>query len=635
MKWEVSTFSKFVIPTDVKISKDGNWIAYCLKRTLLEDNKYERLIVLENIEKNEKYFLETGSSMPTFSPDSKKMLYTKPIENSKEVEIRLLELETLSSRFLFKTKELNFMRWADDSRKVLLVSTKRRGDEDLYFEEKVPVWFDRIGFLDSPKNVLKIIDTESGQVIEEFEAENVVSAVWNNEAVIYSKASDQKPFEEFDIFEYKDGSKKVLFEKVGFYAVDSYDSALVLFGQKKKSNHFAHSYVYLFENGELRDLTGKFGLDNAGHVSTEIWATESMGYPVIDYEKNIYFKSGIGGKIVLEKIDSKGETKETLVNGEGVVTAFDVSSEGKIVYIWVDSENPAEVYLNEGNSVRKITELNFEISRRLKIRKLNHFKYKSFDGVEIDGWYLKPDKIPAPLIVFVHGGPKGAYGYSLNFFGQLLAEEGFYVLYTNPRGSDNYSEEFAAAVKHKTGLEDFEDIMAGVNYLLQNEPVKKDEVGITGISYGGFMTNWAITHSDLFKAAVSENGVSYWFTSYSFSDIGFWFDKELIGDDPLKDENYRKLSPIFYSENVKAPVLIIHSLEDYRCPLDQSLMFHTVLKQLNKESYIAIFKKGAHGHSITGLPRHRLKRYKLILKFFKEKLLEKKQGFDVDEILKD
>jgi len=215
-----------------------------------------------------------------------------------------------------------------------------------------------------------------------------------------------------------------------------------------------------------------------------------------------------------------------------------------------------------------------------------------------------------------------------------LAEEGFYVLYTNPRGSDNYSEDFALAVKHRTGMEDFKDIMAGIEHLIQNEDVDKNSIGITGISYGGFMTNWAITQSDLFKAAISENGISYWFTSYAFSDIGFWFDKELIGDDPLRNENFRKLSPIFYSESVKTPVLLIHSLEDYRCPLDQSLMFYTVLKQLGKEAYIAIFKKGPHGHSITGTPRHRLKRYKLMVKFFKDKLIDKKEGFEVDEILK-
>jgi len=634
LKWEVSTFSKFVVPTDVKISKDGKWIAYSLKKTLLEENKYERQIVLENLESRNKYFLETGTSSPIFSPDSKKLLYTKKMEDSKEAEVKLMELENFSSKTVVKTKALNFIRWAEDSRKILMVLTKNREDEDLYFEDRIPVWFDRIGFLDSAKNVFEIIDTESGQKLDEFEDRNVVNAVWVGDSIIYSVSSDEKPFEEFNLIEYKDGEKKVIFERVGFFPVDSRDSTVVLLGREKKIHHFAHDFVYLLRNGKLKDLTGKYGLDNSGHISTEIWASESMGYPVIDKDFNVYFKSGVGGKLVLEKIDPKGERKESLIDSEGVITSFDASDDGKIAYVWLDSNHPAEVYVKHADKTEKITDLNSEVSKNLRIRDLNHFKYKSFDGKEIDGWYIKPDKTPAPLIVFVHGGPKGAYGYSLYFLGQVLAEEGFYVLYTNPRGSDNYSEDFALAVKYRTGMEDFKDIMAGIEHLIQTEDVDKDSVGITGISYGGFMTNWAVTQSDLFKAAVSENGISYWFTSYAFSDIGFWFDKELIDDDPLRGENFRKLSPIFYSENVKTPILLIHSLEDYRCPLDQSLMFYTVLKQLGKEAYIAIFKKGPHGHSITGTPKHRLKRYKLMVKFLKDKLIDKKEGFEVDEILK-
>ncbi|NPA47117.1 MAG: S9 family peptidase, partial [Thermococci archaeon] len=153
------------------------------------------------------------------------------------------------------------------------------------------------------------------------------------------------------------------------------------------------------------------------------------------------------------------------------------------------------------------------------------------------------------------------------------------------------------------------------------------------ISYGGFMTNWAVTQSDLFKAGVSENGISYWLTSYAFSDIGLWFDVEVVGPNPLENENYRKLSPLFYAKNVKAPVLFIHSLEDYRCPLDQSLMFYNVLKDLGKEAYIAVFRRGPHGHSLTGSPRHRAKRYRLFVEFFERKL-KKGEEFNVDEVMK-
>lgn len=361
-----------------------------------------------------------------------------------------------------------------------------------------------------------------------------------------------------------------------------------------------------------------------------MWASDSESYPIARGEW-VYFKTGDRGNVKLERMHLTDFQKETVL-AEGAVTCFDASEDGKVVYVAVNSEIGAEVYLHRSGYPERITSLNLQFLETVPVRKLHHFEYKSFDDTTIDAWYLKPDRPPAPLIVFVHGGPKGAYGNCLYFLGQLLAQEGFYVLYTNPRGSDNYDENFALAVKKKTGLEDFSDIMHGVEAIKKKEDIT--DVGITGISYGGFMTNWAITQTNIFTAAVSENGISYWFTSYAFSDIGFWFDKNLIGEDPLVDENYRKLSPIFYAKNVKTPLLLIHSLEDYRCPLDQSLMFYTVLKDLGKEVYIAIFKKGAHGHSVHGSYSHRLKRYKLILEFFKQKLMLKREKFDPEECFK-
>ncbi len=108
----------------------------------------------------------------------------------------------------------------------------------------------------------------------------------------------------------------------------------------------------------------------------------------------------------------------------------------------------------------------------------------------------------------------------------------------------------------------------------------------------------------------------------------------MIGKEPLRSRNYTELSPIFFASKVSTPILLIHSLEDYRCPLDQSLMFYTVLKDFGKEVYITIFKKGTHDHSVQGSYTHRLKRYKLIVEFFKQKLLEKRDKFGVDEVLK-
>ncbi|WP_028843236.1 MULTISPECIES: S9 family peptidase [Pseudothermotoga] len=625
LKWECSTFTKFVVPVEVKISRDGRWIAYTLKKISPAENKTIRQITIKNLSTGESFYLPQETSKPKFSPDGKKLAFIRKINDSNILS--MIELAHFSEKEILKVDSLTAIDWSSDSKKLLIMFAKKRNDKDLYFEDTLPVWFDGKGFLDSSIDVVQIIDVESCQVLDQMEERNIANIFWIENDIVYAKYSEKKPFTEFDIFLYTDGKKRLILEKVGLIPTSAEGKKIIMLGRERKSA-FQHEYVYLYENGKLHPLTEKYALNNSGHISAEIWASDSEVYPLIR-NNTVYFKSGSGGKILLEKLNLEETEKQTIISDNSIITAFDASDNGRIVFVKVSPEKPAEVYLYENGKENKVTELNQSIISKLKVRPMKHLDVTSFDGTNIDAWYIKPDSVPAPAVVFVHGGPKGAYGYNLYFLGQLLAEEGFFVLFTNPRGSDNYSEQFALTVTEKTGKEDFKDILAAIDNLRKNEQIAS--VGITGISYGGYMTNWAITQTDLFKAAVSENGISYWFTSYAFSDIGFWFDKSLIGNDPLSNPNYRELSPIFYVKNIKTPLLLIHSLEDFRCPLDQSLMFYTILKDFGKEVYLAIFKKGAHGHSVQGSYTHRLKRYKLIVEFFKQKLLEEKEGFDVNK----
>ncbi|MEM2595499.1 MAG: S9 family peptidase, partial [Sulfolobales archaeon] len=220
-----------------------------------------------------------------------------------------------------------------------------------------------------------------------------------------------------------------------------------------------------------------------------------------------------------------------------------------------------------------------------------------------------------------HGGPKSKFGYAFMFEFHLLSSRGFYVLYINPRGSDGYSEDFAD-IRLKYGERDLEDILEGLDYALSLEPgIDPERVGVTGLSYGGFMTNWVVTRTDRFKAAVSQNGISMWLTEYGVTDIGFYFVPDQIGATPFSEPELLQVkSPIYYVENVKTPVLFIHSMNDYRCFIDQSIAMHTALKHLNKESALALFREGGHTFAWTGKPRARYKRYKIMLEWFEKHL---------------
>ena len=617
MRWDEKTFAKFSYLNNVAISRDGNLVAYVLKKVNMKENKYENTIVIEDLKNGRRRYVEDAVN-PKFSPDGKKMLYLHTDEEKKKSDLYLLEIDTMTSKKLIEAKNIKGMDWHRNSRKILILYSKKLEDEDFFYDDSIPVWFNGEGFRDMEKNVIQIYDTEGEVELEKFEDNYITNALWHGDRIIYSVAKRENPFNLYDIYSYR-GKKKRIFENVSFFPQDSNDKILLFLGKEKKKYLTEHYYLLTYDGKKLNNISEKYGRGSY------------MGK--LDSKGNVYALTSDAGNLVLEKYEN-GERKR-IIEKDCYVYFLDVSKDGKIAFLKMSDTELGELYIYDGK-VRKITSYNSEILKKLKPKKHIHFQYNSFDGKKIDGWYIKPrgGKKKLPLVVFVHGGPKGMYGHYFHLEAQLLADNGFYILFTNPRGSGGYDEKFALEVLNRTGLEDFKDIMKGLEHLLKIEKnIDEKRIGITGISYGGYMTNWAITQSNRFKAAISENGISYWFTSYAFSDIGLWFDKEVIGDEPLKNENYRKLSPIFYANKVKTPVLFIHSLEDYRCPLDQSLMFYHVLKSMGKEAYIAIFKKGEHGHSIRGKPEHRRKRYKIFLEFFIKKLKENKE-FKIEDAIK-
>jgi len=615
IEWNHETFSKFAYLGDPRIQ--GNLIAYTLTKANMKDNKYESTVVVEDLETDSRRFIE-NASMPRISPDGRKLAFTRFNEEKKETEIWVADIQTLSAKKVLSTKNVRSMQWNDDSRRLLVVGFKRRDDEDFVFDDDVPVWFDNMGFFDGEKTTFWVLDTEAEEILEQFEKPRFSSGLWHGDAIVvnvpHREGSKPALFKFYDIILWKDGEEEKLFERVSFEAVDSDGKRILIRGKKEKRFISEHEWLYLWD-GELKPVyEGPLDVYDAKLT-----------------DGKVYFLTPDAGRVNLWLWDGKAER---VVTGDHWIYGLDVS-DGKALLLIMTATRIGELYLYDGE-LKQVTDYNGPIFRKLKTFEPRHFRFKSKD-LEIDGWYLKPEfkEEKAPVIVFVHGGPKGMYGHRFVYEMQLMASKGYYVVFVNPRGSDGYDEDFALRVLERTGLEDFEDIMNGIEEFFKLEPqADRERVGITGISYGGFMTNWALTQSDLFKAGISENGISYWLTSYAFSDIGLWYDVEVIGPNPLENENYRKLSPLFYAQNVKAPILLIHSLEDYRCPLDQSLMFYNVLKDMGKEAYIAIFKRGAHGHSVRGSPRHRAKRYRLFIEFFEHKLKKYEEGFDVEKILK-
>lgn len=337
--------------------------------------------------------------------------------------------------------------------------------------------------------------------------------------------------------------------------------------------------------------------------------------------KHLYFLSTQEHSCHLFRISLDGRL-ERLSTGEGSVDDFDTAHD-KVFFVGL-----RELYLQELYSLdekeHRISNFNDWIVQE---RKLSSPMTLSFNNQQtsLTGWVLKPvdfDKTRKyPAILHIHGGPKTAFSSVYHHEMQLWANTGYYVFYMNPRGSDGYGDMFSD-IRGKYGDIDYEDIMLFTDKVLEVCPnIDRERLGVTGGSYGGYMTNWMIGHTKRFKAAVSQRSISNWFSFFGTSDIGYYFTEDQTGATPWN--NHPVLwdnSPLKYANKVETPTLFIHSDRDYRCPLPEGLQMYTALKYHGVDSRMVLFKDESHELSRGGKPLGRIRRLEEILSWFERHL---------------
>jgi dipeptidyl aminopeptidase/acylaminoacyl peptidase len=284
---------------------------------------------------------------------------------------------------------------------------------------------------------------------------------------------------------------------------------------------------------------------------------------------------------------------------------------------------------------RRLTHLNEALLAEVALASVEEFAFRGADDWELQGWIMRPSAPVSagqngatphavPTILEIHGGPAAMYGYSFFMEFQLLAAQGYAVVYMNPRGSTGYGRIFSGAVINDWGGKDYEDLLLGLDTTLARSgsgaQLDGARLGVAGGSYGGFMTNWAVGHSDRFKAAVTMRSVVNIAPFFGTSDIGWWFEDE-IGVIPWRDpERARHFSPLTYVENIHTPLLILHSDQDLRCPVSEGEQLFTALKFLGRETKFMRFEGQSHELSRAGHPRSRVIRLRAILDWFQRYL---------------
>ena len=336
------------------------------------------------------------------------------------------------------------------------------------------------------------------------------------------------------------------------------------------------------------------------------------GRPEVDETGRwVFFDAEVGGDRHLFRVPLAGGGIEQITSGARRLSGFSLSASAtRVAYSGTDPVHPAEVYIASLDEAcadqltrceKQLSRVNASFLAAVRLDTVTRLVFNSKDGTKVEGWLMLPAHSATerlPLILAIHGGPHGAFGNNFDFELQLFVAKGYAVLCTNPRGSTGYGEDFLWATwGGGWGIKDYEDVMAGVDYVLAHYPVDPKRLGVTGYSYGGFMTDWIITQTSRFAAAIAGAGISNWVSDYGTADIPRTKESEFFGA-PWEAKGYELLwrqSPIHYAGNVKTPTLFVHGEADLRVPIEQGEQMYTALKKRQVPARMVRYPDSYHG----------------------------------------
>ena len=498
---------------------------------------------------------------------------------------------------------------------------KIKEDKDYEILDEIPFWSNGGGFTNKKRNRLYIYNRATEEIIPVSDSiSNVTYYSYKDGVVLYV------------VNRFKD--KQEQREAIYTYDIATKEEKLVL-----PSEDYRVSFAEFFGDGILCGLndTLKYGLNQNpnfymirdGKVELfkehDTWMINTVGSDCrygggksfrVKGNK-LYFLTTVMHDAFLNTLDINGEER-VLTKANGSVDTYAIAGDD-IYFIGLRGLRLQELYLLKDEEEIQLTKFNENIIESKKLSIPEKFNIVN-DGIEIEGWVLKPTDYEEgkeyPAILDIHGGPKTVYGDVFYHEMQVWANMGYFVFFCNPRGGDGRGNEFAD-IRGKYGTIDYDDLMKFTDEVLKAYPIDRSRVGVTGGSYGGFMTNWIIGHTDRFACAASQRSIANWFSKFGTTDIGYYFNVDQNASSPW--ENPEKLwwhSPMKYADKVKTPTLFIHSEEDYRCWLTEGIQMFTSLKYHGVPARLCMFRGENHELSRSGKPRHRVKRLEEMTNWF-------------------
>jgi dipeptidyl aminopeptidase/acylaminoacyl peptidase len=604
-------------------SPDGRWLAFVAIRETEQaggkDGKESKkqgkdkpqiwLIPTDGGEARQLTFMEHGASSPVWSPDGKQLVYSAQVGPSDE---------------------------ENDEGKAF---PKARVIDRLWYR------LDGVGYINECRSHLFLINVDGG------EPRQLTDGDWDNADAAWSPDGTQIAFfsdrtedrwrllgADLYVLTVQDGTLRCLTDGTLAAGSPSWspDGKTLAFLAATRKRSAGHVYLYTISAAAEKEaatcLSQEFEGSCMDWLNSDIGDEHLMPQPQWSSDsKTLYVLASQRGASRLYAIPTTGADAQppTLTPGRVHVRDFSLNStKDTLALLVANATTPQEVFVRSTQAsaeMNRVTWANHALMSELHLVEPELITYAGVDDWQIDGWVLKPPDFDAakkyPLIVEIHGGPNTQYGYGFFHEMQVLAARGYVILYTNPRGSCGYGYEFADAVHRSWGKKDSLDILNGVDVVVQKGYIDEQRLGVTGGSYGGFMTNWLIGHTDRFKAAVTDRCVSNLASMFGSSDIGWDLSQDVLTTTPWEDlEQYMDLSPIKYVENIQTPLLILHSEQDLRCSIEQAEQLFAALKWMGREVLFVRFEGQSHGLSRAGHPRLRLERLRHIQRWFERYL---------------
>jgi len=635
--------------TDPQISPDGKKIVYVRRfADPMTDRRYANLWII-NADGSDHRPLSTGNRndvAPRWSPDGSRLAYLSDADGKQQIYIRWMD-SGQTARVTNLEQAPEAISWSPDG-KMLSFSALVRGEgphlADLPAPPTGAKWadpptaydrlvyrFNGVGYLKPGYMQVFVVSAEGGSPRQisngnfpnggnEFGPSR---ASWTPDGKFLIISVNRHPesdhaFFDDEVYEFSvaDGSLRALTNRKGpdnSPVVSPNGKWIAYTGYDDRYQGHQSTQLYLMnrEGSGSRSLSEKLDRD----IADPQWAPDNSG---------VYFRYDEQGDSKIGFYSTDGAFKKitdhlastTNAGGSG---SFSIARNGTIAYTYGRTDIPGDIATLTSGAMKVLTSLNQDLLAQKKPGRVEEIWYESSkDKRKIQGWIVHPPDFDAakkyPLILEIHGGPFANYGDRFDFEKQVLASRGYVVLYTNPRGSTSYGEEFSNLIHHAYPGDDFDDLNSGVDAVIAKGYIDSNNLFVTGGSGGGVLTCWTIEHTDRFRAAAPLYPVINWYSFALTSDIPFITKYWFAGNPWDNTENYMQRSLTNLVSKIKTPSLVMTGEADYRTPISEAEQFYEALKLLNVEAVLVRVPEEPHG--IARRPSHHIAKMLYIAGWF-------------------